>query len=98
MRLDFGEGVSGWGIDILLSAEVRRRYGNSIALLGDVVAVHRRPTETTNNTYYKFLAAHGIIATAEVGRIALKYGADDRSVWLTFCDPAADINSASSAI
>ncbi len=85
----FGESISGWGVDMLLSAEVRRRYGNSIGVLGDAVAVHKRPTRTHENPLYKLLSAHGISATAEAGRIALKYHLDDNGTWIGPCDPAA---------
>ncbi len=84
----FGESISGWGVDMLLSAEVRRLYGNSIGVLGDAVAVHRRPTLTDKNPLYKFLSAQGINATAEAGRIALKYHLDDNGTWIGPSDPA----------
>jgi hypothetical protein len=84
----FGESISGWGADILLSAEVRRRYGNSIGILGDAIAVHKRPTRTDINPLYKLLAAHNISATAEAGRIALKYRLDDRQTWISPCNDA----------
>lgn len=84
----FGESISGWGVDMLLSAEVRRRYGNSIGVLGDAVAVHKRPTRTNKNPLYKFLSAHGVSATAEAGRIALKYHLDDSGAWIGPCGSA----------
>lgn len=83
----FGESISGWGVDMLLSAEVRRLYGNSIGVLGDAVAVHKRPTRTDKNPLYKLLSAHGINATAEAGRIALKYQLNDSKTWIGPCGP-----------
>lgn len=70
----FNEGVSGWGIDILLSAEVRKKFGNSIGILGDIVAVHARPTDTDNNEFYRFLSRHQINPTVEAGHVTLKFG------------------------
>lgn len=74
----FSESISGWCVDTLLSAEVRKRFGNTIALLGDVVAVHPRPVDTTNNAFYKFLAEHGIDPRVEAGKIAMKFRLNDK--------------------
>ena len=41
----FKEGISGWAVDFLLSAQVRQRYGKSIALIGDITAKHARSTD-----------------------------------------------------
>lgn len=70
----FAEGVSGWAVDFLLSAEVRRRYGDRIALVGDVVAAHRREVDLLDGAFYLFLRGHGIEATTEAGRIAARFG------------------------
>ena len=70
----FAEGVSGWGVDFLLGAAVRERFGNTIALIGDVVARHETPIDTTNGAFYSYLRAHGIEATTEAGSIASRYG------------------------
>lgn len=82
----FGEGISGWGIDILLSTEVRKRFGNSIGVLGDVVVAHPRPTDTKNNAFYKFLAQYGINPTVEAGHITLKFGLKDSPNFIHFDD------------
>ncbi|MGB8276394.1 MAG: hypothetical protein WCF20_00435 [Methylovirgula sp.] len=74
----FEESISGWCVDALLSAEVRKRFGNTIALLGDVVAVHARPVDTNNNAFYKFLNEHGVNPTVEAGKIAMKFGLNDK--------------------
>jgi|SRR5579875_839743 hypothetical protein len=73
----FKEGISGWGIDFLLSAQVRKRYGNKIALIGDVLAKHARSTDVASGTFYQFLRKHGIDPNAEAGYIAWKHGVDD---------------------
>ncbi len=70
----FGEGISGWAVDFLLGAAVRARFGNRIALVGDVVAAHERPIDTTDGAFYRFLRAHGIEASTEAGRIAVRHG------------------------
>ncbi len=80
----FKECISGWCVDALLSAEVRKRFGNTIALLGDVVAIHARPIDTTNNAFYKFLNEHGISPTVEAGKIAMKFGLNDKMSALDF--------------
>jgi hypothetical protein len=73
----FKEGISGWGIDLLLSAQVRQRYGNKIALVGDVVAKHARSTYVAFGSFYQFLRRHGIDPNVEAGYIAWKYDVDD---------------------
>ncbi len=70
----FDEAISGWAVDFLLSETVRRRFGNTIALVGDVVATHDRPIDTVDGAFYRFLRAHGIEAATEAGRIALRHG------------------------
>lgn len=70
----FAEGVSGWAVDFLLSAEVRRRFGDRIALVGAVVATHRREVDLSEGAFYLFLRRQGIEATTEAGRIAARFG------------------------
>ena len=45
--------------------------------MGDVSAAHERPIDTADGAFYRFLRAHGIEATTEAGRIAVRVG------WLT---------------
>ena len=73
----FKEGISGWAVDFLLSAQVRQRYGNKIALIGDVVAKHARSTDVSCGAFYRFLREHGIDPNVEAGYIAWKFGVDD---------------------
>jgi hypothetical protein len=73
----FQEGISGWAIDLLLSAKVRENFGNTIALVGNVVACHERDVDTVNGAYYNFLKRHGIDATIEAGDIASRFDLDD---------------------
>ncbi len=70
----FAEAISGWAVDFLLSAEVRKRFGNTIALVGDVVVTHDREIDTIDGALYRFLRANGIEATTEAGRIARDFG------------------------
>src|ERR1700730_4126676 len=73
----FQEGISGWAIDLLLSAKVRESFGNTIALAGSVVACHEREVDTVNGAFYNFLKSHGIDATIEAGDIASRFDLDD---------------------
>jgi hypothetical protein len=73
----FQEGMSGWGIDLLLSAKVRERFGNTIALVGDAVARHEQETDTVDGPFYRFLRTRGIDATIEMGDIAIRFDIDD---------------------
>lgn len=83
----FAETVSGWGVDTLLSAEVLKRYGKTIGLLGDVIAIHERPTDVVENSFYKFLTRNGIDPTVEAGRIAMKFGLNDKMSAIEFLAP-----------
>ncbi len=80
----FGESISGWSVDLLLSREVRTRFGNTIALCGDVVATHPRSTDLGNNPFYKYLAEHGLNPHWEAGRIAIKFGVNDKMSAIDF--------------
>lgn len=73
----FQEGISGWAIDLLLSAKVRENFGNTIALVGNVVACHERGVDTVSGAFYNFLKSHGIDATIEAGDIASRFDLDD---------------------
>jgi glycosyltransferase involved in cell wall biosynthesis len=73
----FQEGISGWGIDLLLSANVREKFGNTIALVGKAVARHEKVVDTLNGRFYRFLKTHGIDATIEAGDIASRFNIDD---------------------
>lgn len=73
----FGEGISGWSVDLLLSAKIREAFGNTIGLVADVVARHERGVDTANGGYYKFLKANGIDASIEAGDIAIRFDLDD---------------------
>ncbi len=87
----FAEGVSGWGIDLLLSAKVRERFGNTIALVGEAVARHEKEVDTLNGRYYRFLKANGIDATIEAGDIASRFHIDDtRDVISAHPEPLRD--------
>jgi hypothetical protein len=74
----FGECISGWGVDNLLSTEVRKRFGDTIALLGDVVCVHVRSVDTSHGALYTYLKQHGLEPTVEAGKIAMKFGLNDK--------------------
>lgn len=85
----FSETVSGWGVDTLLSAEVLKRYGKTIGLLGDVTAIHERPTDVEGNAFYQFLSRHGIDPTVEAGNIAMKFSLNDKMSAIEFLAPDA---------
>jgi hypothetical protein len=91
----FGECVSGWCVDSLLSAEVRKRFGDTIALLGDVVCVHTRSVDTSRGALYTYLKQHGLEPTVEAGKIAMKFGLNDKMSAVYFReDPVSAYRSA----
>jgi hypothetical protein len=86
----FKEGISGWAVDFLLSAQVRQRYGNKIALIGDITAKHDRLRDVASGAFYQFLRKHGIDANVEAGYIAWKYGVDDSACAISRHDQPLD--------
>jgi hypothetical protein len=74
----FGECVSGWGVDLLLSQRVRETFGETIGLAADIECEHLRPTDATGGAFYKFLASNGIMPGAEMGRLVMLYGINDK--------------------
>ena len=88
----FKEGISGWAVDFLLSAQVRQRYGNKIALIGDVVAKHARSTDVACGAFYRFLREHGIDPNVEAGYIAWKFGVDDSASAISRHDQPLDFS------
>jgi hypothetical protein len=88
----FKEGISGWAVDFLLSAQVRQRYGNKIALIGDVMAKHDRPTDVDCGAFYQFLRKHDIDPNIEAGYIAWKYGVDDSAQAISRHDQPLDFS------
>jgi hypothetical protein len=88
----FKEGISGWGVDDLLSTEIRRRFGNTVALLSDIVCVHLRAIDTSRGSFYKFLRGRGLEPTVEAGKIAMKFGINDKMSAVHFLEttPFAD--------
>ncbi len=88
----FKEGISGWAVDFLLCAQVRQRYGNKIALIGDVVAKHARSTDVACGAFYRFLREHGIDPNVEAGYIAWKFGVDDLASAISRHDQPLDFS------
>jgi hypothetical protein len=86
----FKEGISGWAVDFLLGAQVRQRFGNKIALIGDVVAKHVRSTDVASGALYRFLRQHGIDPNVEAGYIARKFGIDDSACAISRHDQPLD--------
>jgi len=82
----FKEGISGWCIDTLLSAEVRKRFGDTIGLLADVICLHVRAVDTSAGRFYKFLRQNGIEPTVEAGKIAMKFALNDKMSAVHFLD------------
>jgi hypothetical protein len=67
----FGEGISGYGIDFLLGAEVRKIFGDKVAVINVVAARHTRPPDKESGEFYRFLAMYGIDPLVE-GRDLLR--------------------------
>lgn len=89
----FRESVSGWGADLLISAQVRKHFGDTIAVLGDVICVHGCPVEISTGAFYRFLRRNGLEATTESGRIAMKFCLNDKMSAVRFLDLGASADS-----
>jgi hypothetical protein len=74
----FGECISGWGVDLLLSQRVRDTFGETIGLAADIQCEHLRPTDPAGGAFYTFLASNGIVPAAEMGRLVMLYGINDK--------------------
>lgn len=70
----FSGSVSGWGVDGLLSKMVRERFGETVALLADVVAEHRRGVDTENGAFYRYLDGHGLEPAQEMALLVRRHG------------------------
>ncbi len=66
----FSASVSGWGVDALLAKLVRERFGDTIALVADVVAAHERDVDLEEGALYRYLRGRGI----EPAHVAIRHG------------------------
>lgn len=70
----FSGSISGWGVDGLLSRMVRERFGETIALVADVMAEHRRGVDTEDGAFYRYLRSHGLEPAQEMARLVRRHG------------------------
>ena len=85
----FAEGVSGWGVDLLLGAKVREMFGDTVGLVGGVVAAHRQAVDTIGGRFYTFLRGNGIDANAEAGYIIQTFGLGPEQSSIAYLPAAA---------
>ncbi|WP_029351391.1 DUF707 domain-containing protein [Bosea sp. 117] len=62
----FGEGISGYGVDLLLGEDVRRRFGETVAVVDGVLARHTATPDLQGGSFYRFLASRGINPLVEL--------------------------------
>lgn len=62
----FGETISGYGVDLLLGPQVRRHFGETVAVVDAVAARHAGRPDLESGTFYSFLARHDISAIIEL--------------------------------
>ncbi len=62
----FDMGVSGYGVDLRIGLAVRERFGETVAIVDEVVGEHLTPVDREGGAYYTFLAAHGIDPLVEL--------------------------------
>ena len=87
----FVESVSGWGIDFLLGAKIREAFGETVGLIGEVVADHDRPVDVVDGRFYKFLRANGIDANTEAGAIIRDFGLCPEQTTIVALPTASDL-------
>ena len=72
----FGGSVSGYGVDILLCHDVRRRFGDTVAVINEVNRQHLRAPDTDDSALYRVLAANDIDPLVELWPLLGRYGLD----------------------
>ena len=69
----FGSSISGYGVDLLLGAEVRTEFGDTVAIINFVTARHARPLDRQGGTFYRFMAENGIDPIMEMNTLLKTY-------------------------
>ncbi|MDE8348837.1 MAG: hypothetical protein POG74_05040 [Acidocella sp.] len=62
----FGVGISGFGVDMLLGAEVHKQFGNTVAVINTITARHARPQDRQDGAFYRYMAANSINPMVEL--------------------------------
>lgn len=76
----FEAGVSGFGVDALIGATIREKFGDRIAVIDRIVARHGREIDLEGGALYRFLSAHGIDPGVELGTILADHGLEQAIV------------------
>ncbi len=86
----FSGSISGWGVDALLAKLVRERFGETIALIADVVAVHARDVDVEGGAFYRYLRRYGLEPAHEIALIATRHRTSARPDAVHFMDGARE--------
>lgn len=76
----FDAGVSGFGVDALIGATIRQKFGDGVAVIDRIAAHHRREIDLEGGALYRFLSARGIDPGVELGIILADHGLEQAIV------------------
>ncbi|MGO8740554.1 DUF707 domain-containing protein [Rhodoblastus sp.] len=70
----FRQGISGFGVDVLIGATVAKSFGLRIAVVDKVAARHTRAIDYEGGALYRYLSANGVDPGVEMGAILAENG------------------------
>ncbi len=70
----FRQGISGFGVDVLIGATVARKFGPNIAVVDKVAARHLRAIDLEGGALYRYLSANGVDPSLEMWTILAENG------------------------
>ncbi len=70
----FRQGISGFGVDVLIGATVAKIFGPNIAVVDKVAARHLRAIDLEGGALYRYLAANGVDPSVEMWTILAENG------------------------
>jgi Protein of unknown function (DUF707) len=70
----FRQGISGFGVDVLIGATVARKFGPNVAVVDKVAARHLRAIDLEGGALYRYLSANGVDPSVEMWTILAENG------------------------
>ena len=70
----FRQGISGFGVDVLIGATIAKEFGPNIAVVDKVAARHLRAIDLEGGALYRYLSANGVDASVEMWTILAENG------------------------
>ncbi len=70
----FRQGISGFGVDVLVGATVTKKFGPNVAVVDKVAALHLRAIDLEGGALYRYLSANGVDPSVEMWTILAENG------------------------